>query len=127
MYENDSFFTLSMVEQVGLVVISLCLAGATLWLFYKIGKRMRITSRVVTSLLFFWAFIWLSPQVYYLYYLLLFDYLDYQNVIQAAPNVHEIISILTFNDNANLSFHSKAIFGWMLIAMAFLMNWQDKR
>lgn len=127
MYEADTFFNLSILGRIGLGALSITLFALTVAAFYFVAKRMSLASRIVTAMVFLWAFIWLSPQIYYLYYLLLFDGLELQNVIHRPPSAHEIWTIMTFSDKAWLSSHAKALLGWAMILLSFLLMRKDAR
>lgn len=119
MYEADTFFNLSILGRIGLGALSITLFAITVAAFYFVAKRMSLVSRIVTALVFLWAFIWLSPQIYYLYYILLFDGLPLQNVIHPPPSAQEILTIMTFTSDAWLSAHAKALLGWVMILLSF--------
>lgn len=119
MYESDTFFNLTILGRIGLVALSVTLFAMTVAAFYFVAKRMSLVSRIVTAMVFLWAFIWLSPQIYYLYYILLFDGLALQNVIHPPPSAQEILSIMTFSDKTWLSAHAKALLGWVMILLSF--------
>jgi hypothetical protein len=119
MYEGDTFFNLTILGRSGLVALSITLFVVTMTAFYVIAKRISLVTRIVTAMVFLWAFIWLSPQIYYLYYIFLFEGLPLQNVIHQPPNAQEILSIMTFTSDAWLSAHAKAVLGWAMILLSF--------
>ncbi len=120
MYQQDSFFTLGNAGQAGLALLSLGLAllfiGAVLYL----GRGFKRVARILFALLLFWAFCWLSPQIYYTYYMLIFDGLPLQIVIGTAPSPLETLRILFFLDSATLSAHGQAVMGWVGILAAIV-------
>ena len=120
MYDGDPFFTLSMTARVGLVLLSVGLAALTAWAFIRIACRWAWPIRLFLALVFLWVFVWLSPQVYYLYYMAVFDQLPMQNVVQSPPGPGELFHLLSFTGKANLSHHAQGLFGWGLIALACL-------
>ena len=83
MYEGDSAFTLSVASRVGLVLVSVVLVTGTIALFLKVSRSVGLPLKILLAIAFFWLFEWLSPQFYYLYYLQIFDFLEFKNVIQA--------------------------------------------
>ena len=117
MYNEDSFFTLSIPGQIGLVVLSRGLMLLCLWLAHVLGRGRRRALRLWLAFIIFWAFLWLSPQAYYAYYMTLFDGLPLQNVIKSPPGLSTIVSLLTFTDAPNLSNHGKGVLGWVLLAV----------
>lgn len=118
MYEGDSFFTLTVAGRVGLVSISSCLALLWLWAAYEMRRFPRIAAGAC-ALALMWLFIWLSPQIYYMYYRLLFDDLPLQWVAR-WPEVSGFFTTLLFRGRATLSAHSLALLGWVTISIAIL-------
>lgn len=125
MYESDTFFNLTILGRIGLGALSIALFAVVVAAFYFVARRMSLVSRIVTALVFLWVFIWLSPQIYYLYYILLFDGLELQNVIHLPPSAQEILSIMIFSDEAWLSSHAKALLGWIMILLSFWVRRLD--
>ena len=120
MYENDSFLTLSIIERIGLLCVTLLLSIALIWLFWKAIYRINVWLRPFLALVFLYLFIWLSPQIYYLYYLVIFDFLDFKNVIHPPFNPLTLFNLLTFSESGKLADHGKGVLGWILIALSFL-------
>ena len=114
MYESDSFFTLTGSGQVGLACLSLVLAvgmlALTLWL-------ARGRARIMSAFGLFFLFVWLSPQVYYVYYRMIIDGLPQQWVI-GAPRWGEAFGYLTFTGPGSLSAHGQGLLGWLMIGLA---------
>ena len=116
MYQGDSFFTLSTGGQIGLAVLSGMLV------FLAIGAvrlcRRKVAARAAApaiGLVLWWLFLWLSPQVYYLYYQLIFEDLPWQVVIGWPPGAVRLIELLTFQGNVTLSDHGVGALGWAMI------------
>ncbi|MEM7711776.1 MAG: hypothetical protein AAF264_13740, partial [Pseudomonadota bacterium] len=65
MYAGDSFFTLGPGGQAGLALLSLFLWALTLLAALRPVLAAR-TLRLLRAITLLWAFVWLSPQVYYL-------------------------------------------------------------
>lgn len=122
MYDTDSFFTLSLVGRIGLLAVSLTMAITWVWLFLRLTRRVLISIQFVIALVFLWFFVWLSPQLYYLYYLLLFEGLTLQNVVSQPPSAADILTLLLFIDGANFSNHGKGVLGWVLLLSVVLRN-----
>ncbi|MEP3196545.1 MAG: hypothetical protein ABJO57_01630 [Lentilitoribacter sp.] len=120
MYENDSFLTLTVAERIGLVCVTLLLSAALIWLFWVAIKRVNFWVCPLLALVFLYVFIWLSPQIYYLYYLVIFDFLDFKNVIHPPFNPLTLFNLLTFTESGKLADHGKGVLGWILIALSFL-------
>ena len=118
-YEGDSFFTLTLAGRIGLLLLSLALAVGSLILSRYLCRNRPITLRLPIAVLVFWLFVWTSPQIYYAYYMTLFDGLPVQIVIKWPESPAQIWSLLTFSDRSNLSNHTKAILGWLLIIHSF--------
>lgn len=120
MYENDSFLTLSIIERIGLLGVTLVLSIALIWLFWKTIYWVNVWLRPFFALVFLYVFIWLSPQIYYLYYIVIFDFLDLKNVIHPPFNPLILANLLTFTESGKLADHGKGVLGWILIALSFL-------
>ena len=112
-YDGDSFFRLSVI---GLITLSVFLTALTIWLSWWIGRRRRLVTRILIALAALYLFTWLSPQIYYGYYLMIFDGLPLQIVTGAPPSPTSVAQLLTFQSNATLSDHGKGALGWLLIA-----------
>ena len=119
LYREDSFFTLTSAGQAGLVILSTMLAVSTLVLVWLLVTKRAWPVRLLIGLTALVLFEWLSPQIYYVYYVFLLD-VPWQIVIGFPPNPVSILKLLSFTDNANLSFHSRGAFGWLLIGLAIL-------
>lgn len=119
MYESDSFLTLTMIERIGLVCVTLALTLVGLLAFAKFSRKYNLAIRLLAAVAVLYLFIWLSPQVYYLYYLQIFDFLEFKNVIHMPPNPLKILSLLSFTESGRLSHHGQGVLGWMLIALSF--------
>ena len=115
MYQGDTFFHLSIPGQVGLAVLSGILAIITIWCFLKISSRFGTPVKVLLAFVTLWLFVWLSPQVYYLYYWLVFENLPMQIVVQYPPTITTVFELVTFTGPANLSAHSKGVLLWLMV------------
>jgi hypothetical protein len=117
MYRDDSFFTLDIWQAAGLLVATLVLAVGLLALVrrYCRGEAWR---RVLRALVLYWLFLWLSPQAYYGYYMLIFDGLPLQFVIGWPPGLEEVFRRLTFTGPATLAAHGQGVLGWAVAVVA---------
>ncbi len=122
MYREDSFFTLTSAGQIGLAVLSVLLAVCLFLfaraLFITCAVRGGFRSwgiRVSISLALYWSFLWLSPQLYYLYYQAIIEGLPWQIVVQTPPSPVDAMTTLAFSGSNTLSEHSKALLGWGLL------------
>lgn len=120
MYDGDSLFSLTMAARFGLVLLSTGLAALTAAAFIKVTFRLGWPVRLLLALVFLWVFVWLSPQIFYLYYMVLFDDLVLQNVVQLPPWPSQIMHLLSFTGKTALSQHATGLLGWGLIALAVL-------
>ena len=131
-YDGDSFFTLSQAGQVGLLVLTVILSIGLIWLIWRLGRRCRWLPSVVIGLSAYLVFSWLSPQIYYAYYLVYFDDLPVQWVIRWPPNVLNALQEFTFTSRPSLAAHGRGILGWLCIAAALAPRqwwgqWRRKR
>jgi len=120
MYDGDSFYTLTGIGRIGLVALSVTATALLIWVLISSTRRMTWPIRVIVALLLFFAFVWLSPQLYYTYYMTLFDGLPWQIVVKDPPSANYLFKLLTFRGPANLSAHSLGTMGWVLIAAALI-------
>ena len=127
MYAEDSFFTLTVWGQVGLACLSTLLAGLNLALIAKLSAHRPIWMGVGLALVAFWTFIWLSPQVYYTYYLALFDDLPLQSVIGPPPSPSICFQLLLFSERATLSAHSLWALGWLGLILPVWKSFWHRR
>ncbi|MEO1612232.1 MAG: hypothetical protein AAFU55_07745 [Pseudomonadota bacterium] len=75
---------------------------------------------MIGALTLFWLFVWLSPQIYYLYYRFLIPDLPLQWVLKTPPDPLDIARLLIFQGRETLSDHGKALLGWGLVAAALI-------
>lgn len=120
MYEFDSFFSLTPWERVGLFAVSLLFAAVCVGLVWGLCRGRVWPLRLLIVAVVFWGFVWMSPQGYYAYYLVIFDDLPPRLVIPAVPSVWDMIGHLTFTGRTTLSSHTKGILGWILLAVGLL-------
>ena len=122
-YADDTFFHLSLVGQVGLVLISLLLAAITLAGTWALTRRRGLVTRVLASLGVVVVFEWLAPQIHYLWYLVVIDGLPLQWVVPLYPQPAAAWQVLGFQLPESLSAHSRAALGWLVIATALAAPW----
>jgi hypothetical protein len=120
MYAEDSFFTLTIEARLGLVLLSSMLGGLALIFLWRIVDSRNLVVRLILSVVCFTAFVWLTPQIYYVYYLAIFDALSWQVVIDWPPPASELIDLLLFRDRQNLSFHARGALGWTMLVLAVI-------
>lgn len=114
MYEGDSFFILSAAGQAGLAGLSALLAvlaGACVLALKGVGWRL------TAALCAFWLFLWLTPQIYYLYYQIILDDLPWQIIVGPPPSPDRLLDLLLFRGPGTLSNHAKGVLGWALLAL----------
>lgn len=127
MYDQDSFFDLSLAGQCGLVALSFLLSIALLLVARPLLRELAIWVRLLGAFGLFWLFVWLSPQVYYEYYRLLFPGLPAQWVIWPPRSPVEALSLLVLQGPHSLSAHGQALLGWSLLAAPFVRLSRKRR
>ncbi len=120
MYSEDSFFTLSVPGQIGLALISAAISIFVLLLCWKLCQGRKVWLRVTIGVALFIAFLCISPQLYYTYYIYLIEGLPWQIVMSLPPSPPEMFELMTFTGRQNLSVHSQGVLGWSLIITALL-------
>ena len=123
MYSQDSFFDLTPLGQVGLATVSGVLCVTTLIASWVLLHQRPAWVRPIGALMVYYLFVWLSPQVYYQYFHLLFDFLPNQWVVFPPPNPIRLFEFLTFTGPQSLAGHGQGLLGWALIVVPFL-NWR---
>jgi hypothetical protein len=117
MYQSDSFFSLSGGGQAGLAALSLALSVLVLLGTARLMRGRGLGVRLGIAVVVFALFVWLSPQVYYTYYRMIFDDLPAQWVI-GWPPLKTAFAYASFTGPANLSAHGQGALFWLLIALA---------
>ena len=117
MYAGDSFYTLGLIEAAGLIVVTVLMAVGMLALARRVC-RGGLGRRVGVAAALFWVFLWLSPQVYYVYYQLVFEGLPVQIVIGWPPGVEMVVRRLFFAGPATLAAHGQGVLVWLLAVVA---------
>lgn len=120
MYGEDSFFTLTPMGRTGLAILSVVLGVVWVYVTRRLALNRHWIVRLILALVLFAMFIWVSPQIHYSYYHLLFPDLPRQIVIGAPPSFGDLIRSLTFTGHANLSQHGKGVLGLVMIIAALL-------
>ena len=106
--------------RIGLVILSSVLVTFCFGIVWRCVKGWGRVWRVVFALGVFWGFLWLSPQVYYAYFWMIFENLPVQIVVRTPPGVGEVARLLSFTGKASLAQQGQGVFGWLLIATALL-------
>jgi len=123
MYSGDSFFTMGLLQGTGLLLVTAILVLLT-WRLARQVCRGGLLRRVVLGLAVFWAFLWLSPQVYYLYYMATLPDLPLQWVIGWPPSPERVGRLLAFQGPSTLAAHGQGALGWLLLVGA---AWRFRR
>ena len=119
MYLEDSFFTLTAGARAGLLFLSGVLTALCFASVWRIRSQRRYLG-ILLAIVLFYLFVWLSPQIYYVYYVAVFENLPWQIVVKDPPELSFLLRLLTFTDRSNLSFHGQGALGWGLILCALL-------
>lgn len=120
MYQQDSFFDLSAWGQIGLLFISTALFVGVFFLTIALLSNRPLWVCAIGALFIFWLFVWISPQIYYMYYRILIPSLPLQWVIWPPENPLTALKYMFFQGPQNLSAHSQGLLGWSLIAAPFI-------
>ncbi len=132
MHDTYTILHLTPWTRAGLVCLSAVLALATVagahWLHRGARLRFRGAGRAAVHGLVaagvFWLFLWLNPQVYYLFYWLALAGLPMQLVIAAPPPLNEVLGLLMIDFTADLPPIAQGLLGWTLALQAV---WQATR
>ncbi len=123
-YEGDSFFTLTGVQQVGLLGVTAVLSLLMVAIVARAGRPLPWLVAMGLSVLAFYLFVWLSPQIYYAYYRQIFDGLPRQWVVGLPPSPMVPLKMLTFSSQQNLSHHGQGLLGWLMILAPLVLSWR---
>ena len=118
MYAGDSFFTLSPAGQLGLACLSA--ASAAVLVGGLLRVRLGRLAKLGLAVVLFWAFVWLSPQLYYTYYRAIIPGLPAQIVLKKPPGPGHLAALATFSARQDLSDHGKGALWWALICAVFV-------
>ncbi|AXI48656.1 hypothetical protein C1J03_23230 [Sulfitobacter sp. SK012] len=122
MYAEDSFYTLSLAQRMGLLTLTAVLILLVLGIAIAVMRKKRGTVRLATATLLFSLFAWVSPQAYYAYYQMIFDGLPAQIVIGAPPTLDALLGIVTFTGPGTLSAHGLGALFWALVWLAWWLR-----
>ncbi|MEO0829303.1 MAG: hypothetical protein AAFY03_02465 [Pseudomonadota bacterium] len=125
-YDGDTFFHLSIGGRWGLAALSLALSGLVFFCMYRLSRAWPRVWRIAAACVVFYAFVWLSPQVYYSYYRLIIDGLPAQVVVNAPPSPLETARLLAFSAAPTLSDHGKGALGWAMLLQAVIGPWSRR-
>lgn len=117
MFSGDSFFTLSLLERAGLLALSLFLSIACILAVFFVSRRK--LARIALALVLFVLFVWVSPQIYYFYYIAIFDEIPWQIVIKRLPAPGDLFRMIFFADLNTLSEISQGMLFWVMVAVGF--------
>ncbi len=127
MYEGDSFFTLTPAGRTGLAALSAALAATVLWMAWRAGRAWGSFVGIVAGLVVFWLFAWVSPQVYYTYYMAIIEGLPLQLVVRAPPGLRDIANLLSFTAKPSLADHSAGVLGWLSLGAGLVAGRRGSR
>ncbi len=103
------------------------LGALMLWVCWRMARHLRIVARLLLALGLFVVFDWLSPQIYYLWYLVIFDGLPLQWVAGYLPRPLDAAKILALMGPDSLSAHARTLLGWGMIGVALLSKGTNAR
>ena len=96
-----------------LVALSIAIIVTAAWLVFFLGKRVGFFLIPVVAVTY-WVLISVAPQIYYLYYIAIFDGLPWQWVVQAVP-LRRLVDLALFQTRANLSELCQGLGFWVLL------------
>ena len=125
MYSEDSLFTLTPPQILGVLGIAIGLGALFLWLVVRMA-RGPWPLRLLVGLLAALAFDWLSPQVFYEYYRLILPDLP-QQIVVGPVDVMEFSRVITFRDTPSLSTHGRGVFYAILVIVSVFATRRPRR
>lgn len=120
LYAQDSLFTLGWPARIGLILLSVTLTLAVLRAAWALAGIVPFFFPVpIITVGLFWLFVWLSPQVYYLYYQMIFDGLPWQIVIKwPPPGLQDLGALAGFSGPRTLSAHGQGVLIWLILGVS---------
>lgn len=124
---TDTYTILQLTPLVGagLVTLSAVLSFATFFAAHRAHKaaqarisRYRLIPHITIAAALFWLFMWLSPQVYYLFYMACLPGLPAQIVIGWPPFPARLMQLLWIDFSADLPPIAQGLLGWTLLGQA---------
>jgi len=122
MYAEDSFYTLTLFERLGLFCVSAVLLCAILALAALVMRKQGGPARVAIAAVLFMGFVWLSPQVYYGYYQMITVGLPQKSVIGPLPELSTLAGLISFSGLQTIAAHSAGGLFWVLIWVSWYLR-----
>lgn len=116
----ESFYALTPLGRIGLLTLSVALCVAMIFLTRVIVTGWPLIARVMLSLILLWAFIWLSPQVFFSFYSLFFDEVPKGWVVKGPPPIGMAIRVITFTGPADVMHHAQGALGILMVFSAIV-------
>ena len=118
MYNGDRLFDLNFWTAAGLVLVAALLALGMVALTRRAVRGKGLAGRVVVGLALFYAFVWLSPQVWHFYWSVVAGGSPWEAVIGWPPAPEGPIRLLVFSGPWTIAAHAAGVLGWALIVVA---------
>lgn len=133
-YGEDSFWTLALRDRfavAGLAAALMLLGG---WVAFRVactmatrcdGLRLRVamlTGNISITLACYFGLWFVSPQIFYSYYRLIFENLPQQWVIGSSAQLDRFVVALLFEGNISLADSAAGLYFWMLLSLTVFVH-----
>jgi len=118
-YGNDTFFHLSAWGGAGLIVLSAMLAAGVVAFYFRVHTKLKTGGKITLAFVLTYLFVWLSPQIYYLYFATMTHDLPLQSIIGLPPSPTDIVWLVLFRQEPTLANHAQALLFWFMLTLAF--------
>lgn len=119
MFEGDDYLVLVVGGDAALAALSGVLVFAAVALVRVARRYVTLPAAVpALGLVSWWAFLWLTPQLYYLLYMALVDGLEFRWVIGWPPGPRRLVELLTFQAEASRADPGLGLLGWVMCLAA---------
>lgn len=133
-YGEDSFWTLALYDRfvvAGLAAFLMILGG---WAAFQIARAMAVkgdglrlkvamlTGNVSITLACYFGLWFVSPQLFYSYYRLIFEGLPQQWVIGSSAQLDRFVGALLFDGNISLADSAAGLYFWLLLSLTVFVH-----
>lgn len=116
MFEGDTYFIHVAGAEVALAVFSGLLVFLAIAAVRLARRRVELAAAApAIGIVFWWLFLWLTPQLYYLLYVALSDALAFDLIIGWPPGPGRMMELLGFRGEASLTDFAVGVLGWAMI------------
>lgn len=121
MYDGDIFLALTSSGQWAVAALSAVLAFLAVVAVRLTRRHVSAAAAPAIGVVYWWLFLWLTPQLYYLLYMLLIEGLPFRLMVLWPPGAGRLLELLLFRSQVSLADHALGALGWAML-LASLPN-----